>query len=167
VAEHLSIPPSVAVIGSFKQHYGAVRSAIASFRAASWTVTSPAGTDILEEGIDFVRFESDDETLSDACVQSVTLANIFSADLVFVVAPGGYVGRTTCYEIGRLVQARRPVFVSEHPVDLPVAVPERFIRSAGALVAEFDTGTLPVGWWDAGDDRMCKVEKELTDASLR
>jgi hypothetical protein len=167
-AGHLNADPwSVAVIGSFKQHYVAVCGAIALFRDAGWTVTSPAGTEILEEGIDFVRFSSDDTSLSDACVQSVTLRNIFAADLVYVVAPEGYVGRTTCYEVGRLIQARRPVYVSAHPIDLPVQVPAHFVLSPEALVARFAMGAVPVGWYDEGNDQLATIERELTRGAQR
>jgi hypothetical protein len=157
----------IAVIGSFKQHYAAVRTAIEAFRAAGWTVTSPAGADVMQEGIDFVRFTSDDPEMSDAAVQSLTLLNIFAADLVYVVAPDGYVGRTTCYEIGRLVQAGRPVFVSHHPVDLPVAIPERFVVSAADLIAGADSTSTQQGWWDEGEDHITRMERELVHVGRR
>jgi hypothetical protein len=59
--------------------------------------------------------------------QSRTLGRIIAADLTFVTAPNGYIGRTTCYEIGRLVQARRPLFFSERPKDLPIQVDATFV----------------------------------------
>jgi hypothetical protein len=124
----------VAVIGSFKQHYDAVLSAIAAFRNAGWTVTSPAGTAVREPGIDFVRFVTDDAGDTDALVQTRTLINIFSADLTYVVAPNGYVGRTTCYEIGRLVQAGKPIFLSQPPFDLPIFIPPDFVCTPDELI---------------------------------
>lgn len=162
------IAPSrrVAVIGSFKQHYRDVETAIQAFRTAGLTVTSPAGTDILEEGIDFVRFSTDDPSLTDAQVQTVTLRNIFAADFVYVVAPGGYVGRTTCYEIGRLVQARRPVFLSNEPVDLPVAVPSPFVRPLPELIAWLGTGEPLRSWWEQDEDEHARMEWELTGVGL-
>jgi hypothetical protein len=152
----------VAVIGSFRQHYQAVLECINDFRDAGWVVTSPAATKILKEGIDFVRFASDDAALSDAEVQSVTLRNIFAAGLVYVVAPNGYVDRTTCYEIGRLIQARRPVYLSHRPLDLPVHVPDRFVIDTHKLIARLSAGEGLECWCDNGDDEMARIERDLT-----
>lgn len=125
---------SVAVIGSFRQHYSRALEAVTAFRDVGWVVTSPIGTPVIEPGLDFVRFESDDADLGDAMVQTLALHRILRADVVYVVAPDGYVGRTTCYEIGRAVQARRPVYFSERPRDLPIAVPSGHIASPSELV---------------------------------
>jgi hypothetical protein len=72
---------SAAIIGSFRQHYDAVLAAVQAFRAARWHVTSPLGTGIIEDGIPFVRFVSDDENLDDAAVQTLALHRILRADL--------------------------------------------------------------------------------------
>jgi hypothetical protein len=157
----------VAVIGSFRQHYKAVCQCICDFRAAGWVVTSPAGTKVLKEGIDFVRFVSDDPALNDAEVQSITLRNIFLADLVYVVAPNGYVGCTTCYEIGRLIQARRPVYLSHHPQDLPVRAPDRFVIDTRGLIARLRTCDALECWYDHGDDELARIERDLTHGDLR
>jgi hypothetical protein len=151
----------VAIIGSFKQHYGLVREAIEEFRRAGWDVRSPAGAEILEEGIDFVRFSSDQADLSDAEVQTVTLGNIFSAQFVFVVAPGGYIGRTTCYEVGRLVQARKPVYFSELPLDLPIQIAPDFVSSATALVERFAGGARPEWLFEHEAGALYDGEREL------
>lgn len=156
--------PSVAIIGSFRQHYGAVLEAIELFKEAGWSVCSPAGTKVVEPGIDFVRFETDQPDLSDAEIQAVTLENIFAADLTFVVAPGGYVGRTTCYEIGRLLQARRPVVFSEHPRDLPVGVPEEHVATARLAACSFKNQR--PDWPHAiAHGLMSSIERRLTNGS--
>lgn len=133
---------SVAVIGSFRQHYERAVEAVAVFRNAGWTVTSPHGTPVIEPGIDFVRFESDDPGLDDAMVQTLALHRILRADVVYVVVPDGYVGRTTCYEIGRVVQAGRPIFFSEQPADLPISVPASRIASTYNVVADGHLGPM-------------------------
>jgi hypothetical protein len=160
-------PLRVAVIGSFRQHYHAVLESIGDFRAAGWVVTSPAGTKILEEGIDFVRFASDDAARTNAEVQSSTLGNIFGAHLVYVVAPNGYVGRTTCYEIGRLIQAHRSVYLSHQPLDLPVHVPDRFVVDVRELVARLGAGERLESWYDFGDDELARFERDLTHGNVR
>jgi hypothetical protein len=124
---------SVALIGSFKQFYKYVIEAISIFKKMNIQVTSPAGTDIIENGISFVRFTSDNSKLSDELVQTVTLKRIFKATVVYVVAPDGYVGRTTCYEIGRIIQKRKPIYFSERPNDLPVQIPKSHILNPEQL----------------------------------
>lgn len=80
---------SIAVIGSFKQHNRLVQQTCEALRSAGIRVTSPRGQEILTEGIDFVRFDSDNATWSDPAIQSLALHRILGADLVYVVAPGG------------------------------------------------------------------------------
>lgn len=159
---------TIAIIGSFRQHYSAVKEAIAEFRSAGWSVLSPAGTKILEDGIDFVRFESDNPSMDDAAVQTATLINIFAAEIVYVIAPAGYVGRTTCYELGRLIQANHSVYFSDVPVDLPVHVPAELIADPEALVALLvDPAVTVRNWQDACDDVSVRCERELTDGARR
>ncbi len=118
--------PTVAIIGSFRQFYEQVLDAWQKISASGIAITSPLGSRIITAGVPFVRFESDDEALDDAMVQTLALHRILRADLVYVVAPFGYVGRTTCYEIGRILQAGKSIYFSEFPKDLPVRVsPDR------------------------------------------
>ena len=161
----LATSPSVAIIGSFKTlaRYGAVLEAIAAFRDGGWTVTSPAGSRVLEPGIDFVRFETDSPDMSDAEVQSTTLERIMSANLAYVTAPDGYVGRTTCYEIGRLIQADRPVFFSEMPLDLPVRIDPAFVAAAAALARDLKGREIPK-LFETGDDPSSITERRLIHA---
>jgi len=135
---------SVAIIGSFRQHYDQVLSAWTDFRSAGWNVTSPKGTPIVEPGIPFVRFESDYPEWDDGIVQTVALHRILRADLTYVVAPDGYVGRTTCYEIGRVIQANRPLYISCQPVDLPLIIPDLHIVSPTVLTARLRTEPEPL-----------------------
>ena len=151
---------SVAVIGSFRQHYDRVLGAVHTFRDAGWTVTSPLGTEIIELGIEFVRFTSDRPVWDDPTVQSIALHRILRADLVYVVAPDGYVGRTTCYEIGRIVQANRPLFFSEHPKDLPLAVPAERVHEAPAVVALVREAS-PQTLFDGDESAYAELERRL------
>lgn len=125
----------VAIIGSFKQHYGMIRRSLKAFWEAGIEVTTPKGSDIEEEGIEFVRFETDPPDWDDPTVQTIALHRILRADAVYVVAPGGYVGRTTCYEIGRVIQACHPIYFSDYPADLPIAVPSSHIVSPIELIS--------------------------------
>ncbi len=156
--------PSVAVIGSFKtkERYDAVLTSIEAFRREGWIITSPMGSAVIASDIDFVRFETDDPTMDDQEVQSRTLARIMSANLTYVTAPGGYVGRTTCYEIGRLVQANRPVFFSEPPIDLPIWVAPMFVAPAH-VVAQGFKGRRPPTLFASGKNVVSGIERQLID----
>ncbi|SPK02025.1 protein of unknown function [Methylorubrum extorquens DM4] len=156
---------SVAIIGSFKtpERYEAVLESLNAFRAQGWTVTSPAGSAVLAPNVDFVRFETDHPDMSDAEVQSVTLERIMSADIVFVTVPNGYIGRTTCYEIGRLVQARRPIFFSMMPEDLPILIAPAFIADAATVAREYKGRPAPT-LFECGEDASSVTERRLTHA---
>lgn len=131
------LPKSVAIIGSFRQNYREVLNDWDAFTNAGLVVTSPKGAPIIEPGIDFVRFESDDPSLTDAQVQQVALHRILGADFVYAELPNGYVGRTACYEIGRILSANRPLYFSDLPKDLPLEVPDTHVARAEELVARF------------------------------
>lgn len=131
----------IAVIGSFRKHYNSVLEAIEVFQTAGLEVTSPLGSDVLEPGIPFVRFTTDSTSDDDPTVQSVTVRRIFQAELVYVVAPSGYIGRTTCYEIGRLIEAEIPIYFSHIPDDLPIFVPSEFVLDPVHVVELFLTGS--------------------------
>lgn len=153
----------LAIIGSFRQHYNHVRAAISAAAQYDWTVTSPLGHDIVEPGIDFVRFDSDSADFDDPTVQSVALHRILRADLVYVVAPGGYVGRTTCYEIGRIVGGGRPLYFSERPADLPIAVPDAAIGPLDQLLSSVRTEPVQA-WWGQSGAANDSWERRLLDS---
>lgn len=126
--------PSIALIGSFRKHYQQILDARSALQKAGILVTTPRGNPVIDEGQLFVRFAGEFEGDDDATVQCYTLHRILSADAVYVVVPGGYIGRTTCYEVGRIVQAGRPVYFSESPQDLPLHVPMTFVVQVDKLV---------------------------------
>lgn len=128
---------TVAIIGSFRQQYSEVLESWHTFNAAGLRITSPKGTPIVTPGEDFVRFESDDPAYSNAQIQQIALHRILGAHFVLAVTPDGYVGRTTCYEIGRIVDRNKPLYFSEMPKDLPLEIPRDHIGSAAALVERF------------------------------
>ncbi len=153
---------TVAIIGSFRQHYTPVCEAWAVFKKAGLDVTSPKGTPILQEGIPFVRFASDPPQWDDPFVQTVALHRILRADFVFVVAPAGYVGRTTCYEVGRIVQARRPLYFSEHPKDLPVRIPDAHIQPAIRIAEQIQAARFtPIPMYSNGQASGFSLEHDL------
>lgn len=47
---------------------------------------------------------------------------IINADFVYVYDKNGYIGKTTCYEIGFCFSKKKPIFFYEMPDDLPIPV---------------------------------------------
>lgn len=153
---------AVAVIGSFKQHNSHVQRVCAALRSADIIVTSPQGIDLLQDGVDFVRFNTDNDDWSDPAIQSLAMHRIFRADLVYVMTPGGYIGRTTCYEVGRIVQARRPIYFSEQPLDLPLYIPAPYIVDEASLVQKVTDPLWQPSWLFESDlDHASLLERDL------
>lgn len=159
---------NVAIIGSFRQHYAQVQHTCNLLRAAGISVTSPLGSNIIEENIPFVRFTTDNAEWSDAAIQSQALHRILRADLVYVVAPDGYLGRTTCYEIGRVMQARKPLYFSSFPDDLPLYVPPDFVMDAEVLVKKLCGADWTPEWiYGNTHGQVGTLERELLEGSYR
>lgn len=159
---------SVAIIGSFKQHNTEVQRVCAALRDAGINITSPRGEELVKPDIDFVRFHSDNPMWSDPAIQSLALHRILKADLVYVVVPGGYIGRTTCYEVGRVIQSRRPVYFSEMPLDLPLRVPKQYILNVATLVDRVVDNAWHPSWIFEDDmDRASALERDLIEGIFR
>lgn len=153
---------SVALIGSFRQHYNVVLESLSAFKAAGLLVTSPKGTEIVQHGIPFVRFESDKTGWTDEMVQVAALHRILKADFVFAAVPNGYVGRTTCYEIGRIIQAGKPLYFSGVPEDLPLCIPDSHICSASRITDEISNGIFrPELLHSAVSSKVGELERDL------
>jgi len=162
------IDRSVAVIGSFRRYNRQVQDVCADLRAAGIVVTSPRGEEILKEGIEFVRFASDDADWSDPAIQTLALHRIFRADLVYVVSPDGYVGRTTCYEVGRVIQQRKPIYFSARPRDLPLHLPDSCVLDVNALIQYLlNTAWQPVWPFEGGLGKVESLERELLEGKFR
>lgn len=129
------IQPSVALIGSFRQHYQEVRKAAEIFASAGLAVKSPPISRVIDQGREFVRFESDPPLASDHDLQAAALKKILSSDFVYVVDPGGYIGRTTAYELGCAHARGMAVYYAEPPKDLPFKIPGGTVLNAHELVA--------------------------------
>ena len=155
---------TIALIGSFRKHYDTVLDVLDIFRKADFIITTPLGTPIIKPGMPFVRFISDPSQLEDYMVQTITMERIFRADLIYVVAPGGYVGRTTCYEIGRIIQAAHPLYFTDYPQDFPILIPQSHILSPIELVENLKSGTLKLkSLFMDNRDEYSHIERNLID----
>ena len=126
----------IALIGSFRKHYNIILDIYRIFDSACFKITTPLGYDIItgDENKEFVRFVSDNKHFTDSQIESIAIKRIMIADIVYVIAPDGYIGRTTSYEIGCVIQSRHPIYFSERIKDLPIHIPSKFIVDASQLI---------------------------------
>lgn len=90
----------ISIIGSFRKYYEEIKQIIILLNKNGLEVLSPKLSEITHSIEDFVLFASDDVKLTPSEIQTNTLNKILKSDIVYVYNPEGYVGRTTCYEIG-------------------------------------------------------------------
>lgn len=128
------IVEAVSIIGSFRRYYAQVLEALAIFEGSGIHVLSPARSRIINSTDEFVRFATDPPFSANADIQDRAFDNIFRSDAVYVVAPQGYIGRTTCLEIGRVLDRGMPLYFSEAPGDLPIRISADQIASPTQLV---------------------------------
>lgn len=114
----------VAIIGSFQKYYNEIIPIIKLFKKAGLYVLSPKESFVSGRIEDFVVFESDNKHYTPAEIQMITLEKILKADAVYVYNPNGYVGKTTCYEIGFCFSKNKPIYFYNYPDDLPIPIVE-------------------------------------------
>jgi len=113
-------PRSVAISGSFRKHYGAISDAIAALEHHGWRVLSPARSRIIDGAADFPILESD----GSATIAEIELRHldaIASADALYVVDPGGYIGISTATEIGWALACGVPTFLQSRTDDRTIS----------------------------------------------
>lgn len=96
-------------------------------------------SEIINPNEEFVVLRADNPKHDPIEIQSIALHRILSSTFVYVVAPDGYIGRTTCYEIGRVIERKIPIYYSHHVHDLPMPIPEEAIVSPDMLITHIKT----------------------------
>lgn len=122
------------IIGSFRKHYGEVAALIEAFESCNVQVLSPKRSSIVNPLEKFVRLQTDNPGFEPVEIQLIALHRILRSGFVYVLCPAGYVGKTTCYEIGRIHERGIPLYFSEHPDDLPIVVPVSTIINPERIV---------------------------------
>lgn len=113
---------TIAIIGSFQKYYSEILNIINIFKKAGLYILSPKESSICGKVKDFVIFDSDRKDFTPEEIQMITLRKIINADIVYVYNPGGYVGKTTCYEIGFCFSRKKSIYYYDYPDDLPIPV---------------------------------------------
>lgn len=124
----------ISIIGSFRKFYEEIKQVILLLKKNNIEVLSPRYSEITYSIDDFVIFESDDKKLTPSEIQTDTLNRILKSDIVYVYNPEGYIGRTTCYEIGVIRTTTIPLIFLENPRDLPILVHSSEIMNPSKLI---------------------------------
>lgn len=119
----------VSIIGSFRKRYKEVVRIVSLLLEMGLSVASPSGSKVCNSVGEFVIFETDNPEFTPEEIQMITLEKILNSDAVYVCDPKGYVGKTTCYEIGFCYSRNKPLYFLEKPKDLPVPVHDAQIMS--------------------------------------
>ena len=124
----------ISIIGSFRKYYEEIKDVILLFGKNGIEILSPKYSEITHAIEDFVIFATDNIDLSPAEIQTETLNRILKSDIVYVFNPEGYVGRTTCYEIGVIRTTTIPLIFLQKPKDLPIMVHNSEIMKPSKLI---------------------------------
>lgn len=124
----------ISIIGSFRKYYEEIKQIIVLLKKNGFDVLSPRVSEITHSVEDFVIFASDDSKLTPSEIQTDTLNRILKSDIVYVYDPEGYIGRTTCYEIGVIRTTTIPLLFLERPKDLPILVQNYEIMNPSKLI---------------------------------
>lgn len=110
------------IIGSFQKYYNDILNVIECFEENGINILSPKHSSIERNENGFVILKSDYNYLQHDEIELMVFHRMFQSDFVYVWNPGGYIGKTTCYEIGRAEERGLTIFFKEIPVDLPVFI---------------------------------------------
>ena len=112
------------IIGSFRKYYDEIVDCITFLELNNQIILSPKKSMIVDDRDGFVILDSDDKHYSDLDIQTIVFHRLFRSDYVYVWNPNGYIGKTTCYEIGRVTEHNIPIYYLEYPKDIPLYVTE-------------------------------------------
>jgi hypothetical protein len=150
------------IIGSFRKYYSDVKRIVLLFNQSGVNVLSPRMSFVINPNDEFVFLNSDNPKYDSIEIQLIALHRILMSDFVYVFTSNGYIGRTTCYEIGRVIERAIPIYYNSIPKDLPIFIPEGSIIEPDELALTIrETGRLP----EINED--CDVFKYNLTKSLR
>lgn len=122
------------IIGSFRKYYSDILEIIKMFEENGHVILSPKYSNIMKEEDGFVILYSDNPQYTHIDIQTLVFHRAFRSDFIYIWNPEGYIGKTTCYEIGRLTERKIPLYYKEQPIDVPIYVPIGSVISVEELI---------------------------------
>jgi NTP pyrophosphatase (non-canonical NTP hydrolase) len=117
------------ISGSFNKHLDKVQDKIRELQGERIEVLSPKLSSSFSREGKFVRLESDRGTPGE--IESEHLKAIAGSDFLYVVNPGGYVGKSVALEIGYALSRGIPIYSLEKPEDFALSFfvkPEKSLK---------------------------------------
>lgn len=124
----------ITIIGSFRKYYKEICNLINQFEENGIEVMSPKKSFIVDNVDGFVILNSDEKNQKPFIIQEHVFENIQSSEAVYVWNPEGYLGNSTCYEIGKIMGMGKPIFFKEEPRDLPIRVEKDMVKSLNEMI---------------------------------
>lgn len=125
----------VTIIGSFRKYYEDICELIDKFEQSGIEIMSPKKSFIIDNVDGFVVLNSDIKTEKPFIIQEHVFENIRKSDVVYVWNPKGYLGNSTCYEIGKVMEMGKLIMFKEFPKDLPIRVENSMIKSVEEMIS--------------------------------
>ena len=110
---------SASISGSFKRDLAEIQEKIHQFQQKGVKVLSPKPSKAVSLQGEFVRLQEDKGTPGE--IESRHLEAISRSDFLYVVNPGGYIGRSVAFEIGYALSKSIPVYSLEEPEDVAIS----------------------------------------------
>lgn len=120
---------NITIIGSFRKYYKDICNVIDIFEENKINVLSPKKSYITDEKDGFVILDSDQKGLKPYIIQEHVFVNISNSNFIYVWNPNGYLGNSTCFEIGKIMEMKKPLFFKEIPKDLPIQVTPFMVKN--------------------------------------
>lgn len=125
----------ITIIGSFRKYYEETCKLIDLFEQKGVEVMSPKKSFIVDDIDGFVVLNTDERNQRPFIIQEHVFENIKISKLVYVWNPEGYLGNSTCYEIGKVMEMGKPILFKEIPKDLPIRIEDDMIKSIDEVIA--------------------------------
>lgn len=129
----------ITVIGSFRKYYKEICNLINEFEKRGIQVMSPQKSFIIDNIDGFVILNSDEKSQQPFIIQEHVFENIKNSDAVYVWNPEGYLGNSTCYEIGKIMGMEKPILFKERPKDLPINIENNMIKDVDDMIEWLST----------------------------
>lgn len=149
--------------GSLRKHARAMGETIAMFQGAGIEVLAPKMTNIVKEegGFLFFRGEEQYDPRLIELLYLQNLRNLGENGFSYFVNPGGYIGKSTSYELGIAQTLNVPCFFTDYPVDHPAYIGENAVWNSASLVEYLlERHTLP-RLMRVGTVKLARLWKQL------
>jgi nucleoside 2-deoxyribosyltransferase len=126
--------PQAVVSGSFRRHLDSVRKAVRELTAMGVSVLSPSDAEPIAQEGSFVILKSDRHR-DVKRLEEDHLRAIDECDFLWLVAPDGVAGQSTCLEVGYALAKEKPIYTEAMFTDTVLAVFAHRVDSVGAMLS--------------------------------